>query len=82
MPEKELVVAVVVACCRGLVSGLGLRISVLIGPTSSMAAWQTSNAAEEQAKPMQVGDIDYSTKSPPSKSGYLEATGRREAFRG
>lgn len=38
MPEKEIVVAVVVACCRGLVSGLGLRISVLIGPTSSMAA--------------------------------------------
>jgi len=41
----------------------------------SLAPRQTSSAAEEQAKPMQVGDIDYAAKSPPSKSGYVPVNG-------
>src|SRR6266545_4355660 len=67
------------AVSRRMVSRSMLRTSFVVLAAAvfvvSLAARQTTNAAEEQTKPMQVGDIDYATKSPPSKSGYLKVNG-------
>ena len=63
------------AVFRHMLSRSMFRTSFLILAAAafivSLVARQTSNAAEEKAQPMQIGDIDYATKSPPSKSGYL-----------
>ena len=64
---------------RRVISRSTLRMSIVVLAAAafvvSLAGRQTSNAAEEQAKPMQIGDIDYAAKSPPSKSGYVPVNG-------
>jgi pimeloyl-ACP methyl ester carboxylesterase len=55
-----------------------LRTTFVLVAAASLfviAERQPSNAREEQAKPMQIGDIDYATKSPPTKSGYVPVNG-------